>query len=217
MAHVVTDKEGTIKIDAIREAKHSLILSCDPSVYKLLMIINADLMTDEAREVLLKTLEEPPQRTIIFLTAEVRSLMSQTVISRCQSIYVSASDTILSSDILDTRVRELTTLVSDDTFSKMLFAHELAEDEGSGERVQTWIVLLRELLRRKCSGVETALYEHTGLSVLEKKLSCAMLVSALEDILKTQDALSHNVHKRVAFECLMLRTLVPEMVSNKSS
>lgn len=78
-------KTTEISIDTIREfIQKSSNLPPYEGKYKIFIIDDADLMSVEAANCLLKTLEEPPQHiVIILLTAEENTLLP-TVISRCQ-------------------------------------------------------------------------------------------------------------------------------------
>jgi DNA polymerase-3 subunit delta' len=54
--------------------------------WKVFILADADMMTVEAANTLLKTLEEPPDMTVIILTTSRLSALPVTVISRCQKI-----------------------------------------------------------------------------------------------------------------------------------
>lgn len=54
--------------------------------WKVFILADADMMTVEAANTLLKTLEEPPQMTVIILTTSRLSTLPVTVVSRCQKI-----------------------------------------------------------------------------------------------------------------------------------
>ncbi len=54
--------------------------------WKVFIIADADMMTTEAANTLLKTLEEPPDMTVIILTTSRPNALPVTVISRCQKI-----------------------------------------------------------------------------------------------------------------------------------
>lgn len=76
----------TIGIDEIRRIKNFLALKPHSGEYNFALINDAHLMTEEARNALLKTLEEPPASSILILiTANPESLF-QTLVSRCQRI-----------------------------------------------------------------------------------------------------------------------------------
>jgi len=54
--------------------------------WKVFILADADMMTVEAANTLLKTLEEPPEMTVIVLTTSRLSALPVTVVSRCQKI-----------------------------------------------------------------------------------------------------------------------------------
>jgi DNA polymerase-3 subunit delta' len=54
--------------------------------WKVFILADADMMTVEAANTLLKTLEEPPPMTVIILTTSRLSALPVTVVSRCQKI-----------------------------------------------------------------------------------------------------------------------------------
>ena len=56
---------------------------------KVGVIAQADLMTPNAANALLKTLEEPPPDGLLILIAERPSRLPATIVSRCQRITVS--------------------------------------------------------------------------------------------------------------------------------
>ncbi len=61
--------------------------------WKVFVIADADAMTTEAANALLKTLEEPPDETVIVLTTSRPSALPTTIVSRCQRVpFVRLSD-----------------------------------------------------------------------------------------------------------------------------
>jgi DNA polymerase-3 subunit delta' len=81
------DKQS-ISVDQIRELIEFLQLTSHQRGAKLVLLYPADAMTLNAANGLLKTLEEPPAGSIIFLVAEVLSRLPPTIISRCQRVRV---------------------------------------------------------------------------------------------------------------------------------
>lgn len=75
---------GSIGIDDIRQAQVYLKLKMpgQQPVRRIIIIENAQTMTHEAQNALLKTLEEPPHDTRIILTMTLRSAVLPTVYSR---------------------------------------------------------------------------------------------------------------------------------------
>jgi len=78
-------KATEISIDAIRELmQRSANLPPFEGKFKIFIIDNADLMSAEAANCLLKTLEEPPPHVIIILLTAEEKMLLPTVVSRCQ-------------------------------------------------------------------------------------------------------------------------------------
>ena len=75
-----------ISIDQIREMQHSSSLPPFEGNYKIFIINEAEIMSTEAANCLLKTLEEPEDRVIFILLATNDRLLPATVVSRCQRL-----------------------------------------------------------------------------------------------------------------------------------
>jgi len=79
-------KANSIKINSIRDIKKFLSLNYNDIGYRLVLILDAHLMNDEAQNALLKNLEEPPEKVIFILTTSMASKLKPTIISRCWKI-----------------------------------------------------------------------------------------------------------------------------------
>ncbi len=66
--------------------EHRIQLSPNEGNYKICIIEHADTMTIQAANAFLKTLEEPPEDTIIILTTSKPNSLLPTIISRCQQL-----------------------------------------------------------------------------------------------------------------------------------
>jgi len=75
-----------ISIDQIREMQHSANLPPFEGRYKVFIIDGAEILSDEAANCLLKTLEEPVGRVIFVLLTSNDGLLPTTVVSRCQRL-----------------------------------------------------------------------------------------------------------------------------------
>lgn len=71
-----------IKIDPMRQLERQLQLT-NNSTYKLGVIVDADRQTTEAANMFLKTLEEPPDNSLILLLTRMPDQLLETVRSRC--------------------------------------------------------------------------------------------------------------------------------------
>ena len=78
------EKPTSISVDEIRQQLNGdIMIKPYSSPYKIYIIPEADLMTVQAQNALLKTLEEPPEYAIIFLLTENADTLLATIRSRC--------------------------------------------------------------------------------------------------------------------------------------
>lgn len=77
---------GALKIDQFRDLKARLGFGAFDGPFRIILIRDADRLTVQAANSLLKVLEEPPPRWIFFLTASDASLLLPTLVSRCQTM-----------------------------------------------------------------------------------------------------------------------------------
>lgn len=82
--HLVQTEARTLKVGEVRDATRVLSLRPMEGPGKVLIIREADRMTIEAQNALLKTLEEPPGTTWLILTSARPRAILPTVLSRCQ-------------------------------------------------------------------------------------------------------------------------------------
>jgi DNA polymerase-3 subunit delta' len=81
------DKPRTeISIEQVRDMQHSASLPPFEGKYKVFIIDGAELMSNEAANCLLKTLEEPSEGVIFILLTANDSFLPDTVVSRCQRL-----------------------------------------------------------------------------------------------------------------------------------
>lgn len=83
----IEPNNGSIKIDQIRNMQKSVSEKPIISSRKVCIINDADLMTAEAQNCLLKTLEEPPEYMTIILVGTNESNFLATIKSRCTIIH----------------------------------------------------------------------------------------------------------------------------------
>lgn len=86
----ITAGDAAITIDEIRSLKQfmSLKTTGHSTMRRIIVIANAERMTTEAQNALLKSLEEPPADTLIILTTESTASLLPTITSRTQIIDV---------------------------------------------------------------------------------------------------------------------------------
>ncbi len=89
-----------ISIDDARELQEMLQLKPLEAPRKVAVIAECEMMTEPAANSLLKLLEEPPARTILFLTTSRPDNVAPTILSRCQLIRMTALEHIMILKIL---------------------------------------------------------------------------------------------------------------------
>ena len=76
-------KVRTITIDAVRSVEPFLTLRAEEHETKLIIVQEADRLSDDSANAFLKTLEEPPPQTLIILITELPGRLLPTILSRC--------------------------------------------------------------------------------------------------------------------------------------
>src|SRR6516162_2271219 len=86
------EESRQIRIEQVRELSSELALTSHGGGYKAGIIAPADALNRFAANALLKTLEEPPPRTLLILVASEPSRLPPTVLSRCQRLKIRAPE-----------------------------------------------------------------------------------------------------------------------------
>ena len=79
-------------IDEIRELRDAVRTAPFSSPYKVYIVDEAHMLTKEAANALLKTLEEPPSHVIFILATTDPEKLPATIISRCQKVIFKSPD-----------------------------------------------------------------------------------------------------------------------------
>lgn len=84
LIYVSHEKPGTIGVDDIREQINDTIMVRPySSYYKIYIVDEAEKMTQQAQNALLKTIEEPPSYAVIILLTTNQEMFLPTILSRC--------------------------------------------------------------------------------------------------------------------------------------
>ena len=123
--NIIEPEGNSIKIDQIRELVKKVYEKPVASNKKVYIINNSNLMTKEAENSLLKTLEEPPEYVTIILIASDDNLFLPTIKSRCTKIIFNKLTDEELSDILRKKysynnVSEITLKIADGSIKKAL-------------------------------------------------------------------------------------------------
>ena len=97
----VTHEKTRIGVDDIRNSVlNDISIKPFSSNFKIYIIDEAERMTEQAQNALLKTLEEPPQYAVIILITTNTGVFLQTILSRCVTLNFKPLETKLISDYL---------------------------------------------------------------------------------------------------------------------
>lgn len=102
--HLVQRAEGDrdIKVEAVRELSRMLALTPYEANYQVALLLNFEEASVHAANALLKTLEEPPQRVLLLLTAQSEESLPATIASRCEVLRLRPVPTkVLRQDLIE--------------------------------------------------------------------------------------------------------------------
>lgn len=84
LIYVTHEKPASIGVDAIREQiNNTIMIRPYSSYYKIYIVDEAEKMTVQAQNALLKTIEEPPSYAVILLLTTNQDAFLPTILSRC--------------------------------------------------------------------------------------------------------------------------------------
>jgi DNA polymerase-3 subunit gamma/tau len=101
-------------IDDVRELREAVHTVPYESTYKVYIIDEVHMLTKEAFNALLKTLEEPPAHVVFILATTEEDKLPATIVSRCQVFHFrTPSRTVVAETVLDVARREGFSLTRD--------------------------------------------------------------------------------------------------------
>ncbi|MCB2214079.1 DNA polymerase III subunit delta' [bacterium] len=138
-----------IRIDQVRELQHTLALSPYAAKYRIALLPDFQCATEEAANALLKTLEEPPEKVILLLTADTLESLLPTIVSRCEVIRLRPASIDSAEDYLRSErglSQEEAHLLAHLSGGRIGAAIHLAEDRATRdtriEALETMLVML---------------------------------------------------------------------------
>lgn len=102
--HVTHEKPNTISVEDVRtQVNNDIMIKPYQGPYKIYIISEVDLMTPQAQNALLKTIEEPPEYAVIFLLTENAQMLLPTITSRCVMLKLrNIKDTLIKKYLMET-------------------------------------------------------------------------------------------------------------------
>jgi len=207
------DKQ-TISIDQIRDLQHQLSLKPYASKYKIGIILEAQRMTVEAQNALLKTLEEPPTHSVLILTAPSTKQLLPTIISRCQVVRLEAEvDLDFESKKHQKSAENFLQLLQQGRGERLGWVEEnkkiINDQRSTLNTLDAWTSVLRDILltQQGCQNLTLNSFPNSSntSALCSAEVFSQSLTKALEGVIKTKNLIaSTNVSPRLALEVLLL-------------
>jgi DNA polymerase-3 subunit delta' len=208
-----------IRVEPLRDLCAALQLAATTGRYKVAIVEDADLLNPSAQNALLRTLEEPPPRTLLILCTAAEDRLLPTIRSRCLRVPFGIGEVQAAGEDSERRRalwQDLGELVrrrgtAQAVIGAIAFAERFGEDreralEAAGE-VAFW---LRDLLRFLATGeagdgllVKSA--EPGGLNDLRARIQPADVLDGFDAVEDVSLALQTNGSARLQLESLALR------------
>lgn len=179
---------NSIVIEQIRNLQKDLVYKPYESRWKIYIVDEAEKMTLEAANSLLKTLEEPPQYAVIILISSQKDALLPTILSRCQLIQFSK----LSKDDLRAYFEKIT----EPTLSKVDLDEVISLSDGS---IGQALKLLKDdqiwLERKRIIEFLLKLRNQSNLEIYEmiRSLRLGKDLRQWEDLMKIIQSVYHDL------------------------
>ncbi|MFV8833820.1 DNA polymerase III subunit delta' [Aquisalimonas sp.] len=155
--HLLEPEEGSrvIKVDAVRELSRVLGMKSQLGGERIGIITPAESMNTNAANSLLKTLEEPPERTTLILVAHRPAQLPATIRSRCQTVTIPAPSHAVAASWLEARGQgEAVKLLG--VVGNAPLAAQALHEKGGTESLQTLLEQMRGIAEGRLSPVDVA-------------------------------------------------------------
>lgn len=195
----------TIRIDAIRQLERRAALKPALAQHKVFILDDADRMTGEAPQSILKTLEEPPARTVLILVLERPRALPATILSRCQIVrFVPRRDERATAE-RDEAVEILEEVRTQGVEALFRRSGTFDRDRERAERVvDAYWWLCRDVMLAKCGAAHLTADADASTKEAEG-WSWDDLWKGLETCREAREALAVNVTPRLTLEVLLSR------------
>ncbi|OGS20761.1 MAG: DNA polymerase III subunit delta' [Elusimicrobia bacterium RIFOXYA2_FULL_40_6] len=215
------EKQTRIKIDTIQELHKQINMKASEGKWKVFIIDPADKMNTEAANCLLKTLEEPPDNSLLILISASRDSLSQTILSRCQHLrFNQLNDDIISgilSDLYSSKSSDIAQIVqfSEGSVSKAI--RYLNSSDEISALVEFWEALktnslpedklmdFSESLSKDKQMFEDFLVKILIMARLELNQDVAKQTEIIEFILQCKKAMRYNVNNSLLSDIILLK------------
>jgi hypothetical protein len=178
-------ESGSIKIEQTKALQKNLIYSPFSKKYQFGIILDAQLMTVEAQNSLLKTFEESHDNTIIILTTNNERRVLPTILSRCNRIYPNEKEEILEKKTLS----EEEAFLKKPVYEKIEYVEKIVKEEKTYEFLDNLMEIFRDKYNAKLAEEKDVKKEKEALEMLSQ----------------AKYRISKNVNKKIALEYICFK------------
>lgn len=229
-------KELEIGIDQVKQIQYQMSLFPYQAPYKTVLIDQAERMTAEASNCLLKTLEEPPGRAILILITARPQLLLPTIVSRCQLIkFLPVGEEEMKKKVSDPQIirlangrpglavqylkepallqeqdkiiNQLTRLIQSDLNEGYQYVENMAKDIPRARKIlKYWLFWFRDLLLLALGCPDLMIYPEA--KQYQGYYSSSKLKDIIQAIIETDSLLANpSINHRLALEVLILKVV----------
>jgi len=162
---------------------------------KVVLIHEAHILTIEAQNALLKTLEEPPENSILILTTNHQENILPTILSRCERlIFQKPSNKVEKSENYRKDSTFFEEIIEQNLTERFLWVFENYQNDNIQNILENWLCYNRKLL------IDSV----TNTYPIEKKLANKLFLN-INNIQHTINLLKRNANPRLTLENTMLQ------------
>jgi len=180
---LIIEAEPSIKIKAIRQLEKFLSHKPYQNDQKIVFIPQAEKITFEAQNALLKTLEEPPAHSLIILISPHQNQLLPTIISRCE-IHQLVSDSSLDHEFI--------------TLQKNIYS--TITNQSIGQRIN----FISQYSGSKISALEFCRNQLKYLRLLMLTKNQLILLPTIKTLTQAVTRLNQNLNPKLVLENLIL-------------
>lgn len=196
---IVLQSTNSLGINQIRDLQQKLALKPYLAPVKVALITQAEKLTIPAQNSLLKTLEEPPAKTLIILLSPKKEALLPTIVSRCQILQLPQKPEIeIDEKSITYHLSRITTILESSPGQRIKLAQEFANRQDALHLVKNFLWLWRELLLVKAGTKKDKILKklsHLSLSQIKTAIKNTEIIRAM---------LEANVNPRLGVENLFL-------------
>ena len=230
LIYVTHEKPGSIGVDDVREQiNDTIMIRPYSSYYKIYIVDEAEKMTVQAQNALLKTIEEPPSYAVIILITTNQEAFLPTILSRCvqmklkplkdftiksyltQNLHIAEKDADICAAFARGNLGKAIHLASSDEFRELFQkVMVLVKNVGTmdiGEVLDLMQLWYRDVLMFKVTKDMNLLIfkdEYKMINETGEKVDYAGLEAILAAIDTARTRLNANVNMELAMELLLL-------------